>query len=74
MLDIHNPGRQRTCWSRLCGRIYFILTFMFKVPEEEGVHELQFVYSFDPYQDLDNVTDVFVQSVMRSALIVEDGE
>jgi hypothetical protein len=47
---------------------------MFKVPEEEGVHELQFVYSFDPYQDLDNVTDVFVQSVMRSALIVEDGE
>jgi hypothetical protein len=43
-----------------------------RLPEEDGVHELAFVYIFDPYQELDEVSDPFVQSVMRSALVVED--
>jgi hypothetical protein len=40
------------------------------VPDEEGVHELQFVAIFDPYRPLDKIRDPFVQSVMRSALVV----
>ena len=42
-----------------------------RLPDEEGVHELQFLYIFDPYQNLDEVTDPFVHSVMRSALVVK---
>jgi hypothetical protein len=42
-----------------------------KLPAAVGVHELQFVYIFDPYRNIPEVSDVFVQSVMRSALIVE---
>jgi hypothetical protein len=42
-----------------------------KVPDKAGVHELQFVYIFDPYRSLDEVIDPFVQSVMRSAIVVE---
>lgn len=43
------------------------------VPGEEGVYELQFVAIFDPYRPLDKMRDPFVQSVMRSALVVEGG-
>lgn len=42
-----------------------------KVPDKAGVHELQFVSIFDPYRSLDEVIDPFVQSVMRSAIVVE---
>jgi len=45
-----------------------------RLPNEEGVHELQFIYIFDAYQALDEVTDPFVQSVMRSAFLVEGEE
>lgn len=45
-----------------------------KLPDEEGVHELQFVTIFDAYRALGEVRDPFVQSVMRSALVVEGGE
>lgn len=41
------------------------------LPDEEGTHELQLIYIFDPYQALDSIPDPFVQSNMRSALVVE---
>lgn len=43
-----------------------------QVPTERGVHELQFISIFDAYRDLEEVTDPTVESVMRSALVVED--
>jgi hypothetical protein len=42
-----------------------------KVPTKAGVHELQFVSIFDPYRSLDEMIDPFVQSPMRSAIVVE---
>ena len=45
-----------------------------KLPKEEGVHELQFVIIFDAYQALDEVRDPFVNSVLRSALVVTAGK
>ena len=41
------------------------------LPDEPGVHELQFIYISDPYQSLDTVSDPFVQSIMRSAVLIE---
>lgn len=41
------------------------------LPNEKGIHELQFVYIFEPYRDLNKVTDPFVQSVLRSGIIIE---
>lgn len=43
-----------------------------RVPRENGVHELQFISIFDPYQALEQVTDRVVESSMRSALVVKD--
>ena len=45
-----------------------------QMPSENGVHELQFISIFDPYQALDRVTDKVVESSMRSALVVKDGK
>jgi hypothetical protein len=45
-----------------------------RMPNHGGVHELQFVCIFDPYQDLDQVTSGVVESVMRSGLVVEGGQ
>ncbi len=45
-----------------------------QLPTAEGIHELQFISIFDPYRDLDEITDPFVQSAMRSALVVEKDE
>ncbi|HDQ74230.1 MAG TPA: hypothetical protein ENN19_19360 [Chloroflexi bacterium] len=45
-----------------------------RLPDEEGVHELQFLIVFEPYHPLDEVRDPFVVSDMRSALVVEPGE
>jgi hypothetical protein len=43
-----------------------------KVPDERGLHELQFVYIFDPFQAIDTeVRDPFVQSQSRSAITVK---
>ena len=42
-----------------------------QLPDEEGVHELQFITIFEPYQPLDEVRDPFVQSIMRSALVIK---
>lgn len=43
-----------------------------KVPDERGLHELQFVYVFDPYRAIDTeVRDPFVQSQSRSAITVK---
>lgn len=44
-----------------------------RLPDERGVHELQFVYVFDPYHDVDAVTDPSVQSDIRTALVAEGG-
>jgi hypothetical protein len=45
-----------------------------QLPDEEGMHELQFITIFEPYQPLDEVQDPFVQSIMRSALVTKSGE
>lgn len=38
---------------------------------EPQVHELQFITIFDPYQSLQTVDDPFVNSILRSAIVVE---
>ncbi len=48
-----------------------IIPGQIRLPKAEGVHELQFVCIFDPFRDLAEVSDPFVQSVMRSAIAVE---
>ncbi|RMF28465.1 MAG: hypothetical protein D6759_15785 [Chloroflexi bacterium] len=40
------------------------------LPREEGVHELQFITIFDPYRDLERVSDPFVNANLRSAIVV----
>jgi hypothetical protein len=45
-----------------------------QLPDEEGVHELQFIAVFEPYQPLDKVRTPFVLSDMRSALVTKSGE
>lgn len=42
-----------------------------QVPDESGIYEFQFVTIFEPYQLRSEVTDPFVSSDMRSAIIVE---
>ncbi len=41
------------------------------IPTIEGTHEFLFIFIFNPYQPLDEVADPFVQSEMRSAIVVE---
>lgn len=45
-----------------------------QLPGDRGAHELQFLSISDPYHSLDEVTDSIVQSVLRSAVIIEDGQ
>jgi len=42
-----------------------------QVPDREGIHELTFLYVFDPFQDIEAVTDPFVRSAMRAGIIAE---
>ena len=44
------------------------------IPNDMGVHELEFIYVFDPYQDIESTSDPFVKSFLRSALVVGDGQ
>lgn len=45
-----------------------------RTPNEVGVHELEFIYIFDPYQDIESTSDPFVKSFLRSALVVQDSQ
>lgn len=53
-------------------RSELLINEQFEAPPKAGIHELQMVYIFDPYRDLETeVEDPFVQSPLRSAVIVQ---
>ncbi len=61
ILYLHMPSRSELFVE---GRV--------QLPQQESVNEFQFITIFDPYVSLDVVSDPFVQSEIRSAIITTD--